>query len=109
MMGHKAIPRACAESDKYKMTYMSVDTKGRVDHDDVRRAVTPATFITSVVRANHEVRTVKDPIAISGIWQAGVLFHSDAVGAVGRIPVDVESLDVDPLKRPGHKLAPWIR
>jgi cysteine desulfurase len=82
-----------------------VDGVGRVDPDDVRRAVTPDTILISVMHANNEVGTIQ-PIADIGriAREHGILLHSDAAQSVGKIPTKVRELDVDLLSVAGHKL-----
>lgn len=88
-----------------KVTILPVDRFGRVDPDEVRRALTPRTILISVMHANNEVGTVQPIAEIAAIArQAGVLFHSDAAQSVGKIPTGVDPLGVDLLSVAGHKL-----
>jgi cysteine desulfurase len=75
------------------VTYLSVDRSGRVDPDDVRRAMTPDTILMSVMHANNEVGTIQ-PIADIGriAREHGVLLHTDAAQSVGKIPTKVREL-----------------
>ncbi|MCU0504709.1 MAG: cysteine desulfurase [Chloroflexi bacterium] len=86
------------------VTRVPVDRFGRVDPDDVRRALTARTFVVSVMHANNEVGTV-EPIAEIGAIarEAGVLFHTDAAQTIGKIPTRVDDLGVDLLSIAGHK------
>ncbi|NLW82037.1 MAG: aminotransferase class V-fold PLP-dependent enzyme [Desulfovibrionales bacterium] len=85
--------------------YLSVDRDGRIDLDDLRRAVTDKVGMVSVMMANNEIGTVQDIKGAARIaHEAGALFHTDAVQAVGKIPVDVRDLDVDFLTLSGHKI-----
>ncbi|HZP23592.1 MAG TPA: cysteine desulfurase family protein [Terriglobales bacterium] len=87
------------------VTYLPVDRFGRVDPDDVRRALTPGTILVSVMHANNEVGTLQPIAEIAGIAREhGVLFHSDAAQSVGKIPARVDELGVDLLSVAGHKL-----
>lgn len=87
------------------VTILSVDRTGRVDPEDVRRAITPRTILVSVMHANNEVGTIQ-PIADIGrvTKEHGVLFHTDAAQSVGKIPTKVDDLGVDLLTVAGHKL-----
>lgn len=88
-----------------RITVLPVDRFGRVDPDEVRRAITPRTILVSVMHANNEVGTVQ-PIAEIGTIakETGVLFHTDAAQSVGKIPACVDALGVDLLSVAGHKL-----
>jgi cysteine desulfurase len=87
------------------VTRVAVDRFGRVDPDDVRRALCAETILVSVMHANNEVGTI-EPIEEIGrlCRERGVLLHSDAAQTAGKILVDVESLGVDLLTVAGHKL-----
>jgi cysteine desulfurase len=87
------------------VTYLPVDHFGRVDPDDIRRAVTPRTTLISVMHANNEVGTLQPISEIAAIaHQHGILFHTDAAQSVGKIPTRVDELGVDLLSIAGHKL-----
>jgi cysteine desulfurase len=93
------------EKDGFKVTYLGVDDQGIVDPDDVRRAITDETVLVSVMLANNELGTIQPLAEISqATRQAGVYLHTDAVQAVGRIPVNVDELGVDLLSMSAHKL-----
>jgi cysteine desulfurase len=88
-----------------KISLIPVDRFGRVDPDDVRRAITSRTILISVMHANNEVGTIQPIAAIAAIArEAGVLFHTDAAQSVGKIPAAVDTLGVDLLSLAGHKL-----
>ena len=93
------------EKQGYEVTYLPVDSEGRVDPAAVKAAIRPDTILISVMAANNEIGTV-EPIAEIGAIarEAGVLFHTDAVQAVGHIPVNVEDWKVDLLSLSGHKI-----
>ena len=87
------------------ITYVPVDSTGRVDPEDVRRAITPRTILISVMHANNEVGTIQ-PIEEIGVIanEHGIRFHTDAAQSVGKIPTRVGDLGVDLLTIAGHKL-----
>lgn len=85
-------------------TYLDVDANGLVDPEAVKAAIRPETILASVMMANNEVGTI-EPIAEIGAvcHEAGVLFHTDAVQAIGHIPVDVQAMNIDLLTLTAHK------
>ena len=104
---HPAIIHPCRFLERLgaKVTFLPVDAFGRIDPEDVRRAVTPATALISVMHANNEVGTIQ-PIAEIGqiAREHGILFHTDAAQSVGKIPTKVREMGVDLLSLAGHKL-----
>lgn len=104
---HKAVLDTCKRLEKegYDVTYMKVDHEGRVDPDDIARAITDKTILVSVMLANNEVGTVQ-PIAEIGqiTRKRGVLFHSDAVQGIGKVAFDVEKMNVDLASITAHKM-----
>jgi cysteine desulfurase len=104
---HPAILAPCRflERQGARVTYLRVDRTGRVDPDDVRRALTPRTILVSVMHANNEVGTIQPIAEIARIAHAqGVLVHTDAAQSVGKIETAVDVLGVDLLTIAGHKL-----
>lgn len=104
---HPAVLNACAflETKGYSVTYVDVDCNGLVDPDDVRRAIRRETILVSVMQANNETGTLLPIGEIARIaHEAGVLFHSDMVQSLGKIDIDVSSLDVDLAAFSGHKV-----
>lgn len=88
-----------------RVTFVAVDRTGRVDPDDVRRAITPRTILVSVMHANNEVGTIEPIAEIARITREhGVLMHTDAAQSVGKIPTRVDDLGVDLLSIAGHKV-----
>lgn len=95
----------CLSERGVDVSYIEVDQYGKVDLDQIREKVTPKTGLVSVMMANNEIGTIQDIKTIAGIvHEKGALFHTDAVQAVGKIPVDVKDLDVDFLTLSGHKI-----
>src|SRR6185437_4260966 len=95
---HKAVLDTCKRLEKegYRVTYLGVGKDGRVDADDVARAITDKTILVSVMLANNEVGTVQPIAEIGAITRKrGVLLHSDAVQGVGKTAFDVEKMNVD--------------
>jgi cysteine desulfurase len=104
---HPAIlqPLRFLETLGAKVTLVPVDRNGRVDPEDVRKALTPRTILVSVMHANNEVGTVQPIAEIAAIARAaGVLMHTDAAQSVGKIATRVNDLGVDLLSVAGHKL-----
>ena len=104
---HDAVLEPCVrlESAGFSVSYVPVGGDGIVDPDDVQRAVTDRTFLASVMLANNEVGTVQPISKISRICREhGILLHTDAVQAVGKISVDVNRLGVDMLSMSSHKI-----
>ena len=92
------------EKNGYDVTYLPVDGDGMVDPAAVEAAIRPDTILISVMAANNEIGTIEPIAEIGAIAKAHkVLFHTDAVQAVGHIPVDVEAWNVDLLSLSGHK------
>ena len=87
------------------VTYLPVDRFGRVNPDELRRALTPRTMLISVMHANNEVGTLQPISEIGRIAREhGILFHTDAAQSAGKIPTRVDELGVDLLSLAGHKL-----
>jgi cysteine desulfurase len=104
---HPAILSPCHFLERLgaTVTYLPVDRFGRVDPEDVQKALTPRTILISVMHANNEVGTLQPIFDISRIaHEHGVLFHTDAAQSVGKIPTRVDQLGVDLLSVAGHKL-----
>ena len=103
---HHAVLHACQwlEKQGFEVTYLPVDETGRVRVADVEKALRPDTILVSVMTANNEIGALQPIAEIGEICRArGVLFHTDAVQAVGAIPLDVQALNVDLLSLSAHK------
>jgi cysteine desulfurase len=104
---HKAVLDTCKrlEKDGVRVTYLPVRTDGLIDLDQLRDAITDKTILISIMYANNEVGVVQPMKEIGKIAkEKGVLFHTDAVQAVGKIPVNVIADGIDILSLTGHKL-----
>lgn len=104
---HPALLDTCKylEKNGCTVTYLPVDKDGLVSLEDLKAAVTEETALVSIMMANNEVGTVQ-PIAEIGAFcrEKKIIFHTDAVQAVGHIPVDVKALNVDMLSFSAHKI-----
>ncbi len=104
---HKAVldSRKRLEKGGFEVTYLPVGNDGRVRLDDVRAAITPKTILISIMYANNEIGVLQPIVEIGKIAKEnGVLFHVDAVQAVGKIPVDVQREGIDLLSISAHKM-----
>jgi cysteine desulfurase len=104
---HKAVLDTCKRLEKYgyRVTYLPVSKDGRIDPEDLRRAITPKTILIAIMYANNEIGVIQPIEAIGKIAkEKGVLFLTDAVQAVGKVPVDVNKDNIDLLAMSGHKI-----
>jgi len=104
---HPAVINPCRFLERLgaTVTYLPVDGFGRVNPDDVRRALRPSTILVSVMHANNEVGTIQPLEHIAKITRdAGILLHSDAAQSAGKISFTAQELGVDLLSVAGHKL-----
>ena len=93
------------ERQGYRVTYLGVDNKGRLDLDEYAAALTPDTALASIMFANNEVGNIYPIQRMAEMAkEKGVLFHTDAVQAVGKTPIDLAHLPADMLSLSGHKL-----
>jgi cysteine desulfurase len=104
---HHAVLNTCEFLAKngYEITYIPVDEYGLVDIGAVKKAVRPDTILISIMFANNEVGTIEPVKEVSAIARGkGVLFHTDAVQALGKIPIDAEEMGIDLLSISAHKI-----
>ncbi len=104
---HKAILDTCKRLEKHgvRVTYLPVQANGLVDLDMLREAMTDKTILVSIMYANNEIGVVQPIREIGKLCkERGILFHTDAVQAVGKIPVDVIADNIDLLSLSGHKI-----
>src|SRR6266699_2622652 len=104
---HKAILDTCKHLEKegFRITFLPVDGKGMVDLDDLRKAITAKTILVSIMTANNEVGVIQEFKQIGQIArERGVLFHTDAVQAAGKIPFNVNEMNVDLASLSAHKI-----
>ncbi len=103
---HHAVLHTCQDLEKqgWEVTYLPVDKYGRVAAEDVERAIRPDTVLVSVMFANNEIGTIMPIREIGAICrERKVIFHTDAVQAVGMIEIDVNELNIDMLSLTAHK------
>jgi cysteine desulfurase len=104
---HHALLHSCEylEKEGFDVTYIGVDTDGFIDPDEVASAIRPDTALISIMYANNEIGTVEPIAKIAEIAKSrGVVFHTDAVQALGNVHIDVKALGVDLLSISGHKI-----
>jgi cysteine desulfurase len=104
---HKAVLDSCKRLEKqgFEVSYVPVGKDGRVDPDDIRRALTDKTILVSVMLANNEVGTIQPIAEIGAITrEKGVLLHCDAVQGIGKSEFDVRAMNVDLASLTAHKI-----
>jgi cysteine desulfurase len=104
---HHAVLNTCKRLEQMgcEVTYVPVNGRGQIEPDDVRKALRPNTRLISIMMANNETG-VRQPVEEIGkiAREADVFFHTDAVQAAGKVPIDVEKIGCDVLSISGHKL-----
>jgi cysteine desulfurase len=104
---HKAVLDTCKRMEKagFRVTYLPVKADGLIDLEDLKRAIDDKTILVTIMFANNEIGVIQPVAEISKICrEKGVLFHTDAVQAVGKVPVDVNAMNIDVLSLSGHKI-----
>lgn len=104
---HPAILNSCKnlENKGFSISYIDVDESGIINLEKLENEITPQTILISVMYANNEIGTIQPIKEIAQIAHShGIIFHTDAVQAVGNIPIDVKKMDIDMLSLSGHKL-----
>ena len=104
---HKAVLDTCKRLEKsgYRITYLPVQADGLVDIEDLKRAMDDQTILVSIMYANNEIGVIQPIQAIGKLChEKGILFHCDAVQAVGKIPVNVLTDNIDLMSISGHKI-----
>lgn len=104
---HHAVLESCQflESQGFEVTYLNVDEKGFINLNELRQAITDKTALISIMFANNEIGTIEPIEEIAEIAkQRGIIFHTDAVQAVGNTKIDVGKMKIDMLSLSGHKI-----
>ncbi len=104
---HSAILESCKTLEKqgFEVTYLNVDSNGLVNLEELQNAITEKTILISVMFANNEIGTIEPIAEIAKIAKSrNIIFHTDAVQAVGNVPIDVKELGVDMLSMSAHKI-----
>jgi cysteine desulfurase len=104
---HPAVLTLCEtlEKDGYQVTRLGVDNRGRLDMDEYRTSLSSSTAVVSVMWANNETGTIFPVETMAEMAHAvGAQFHTDAVQAVGKLPIDLKATEIDMLSLSGHKL-----
>jgi cysteine desulfurase len=104
---HKAVLDTCKKLEKhgYRVTYLPVQGDGLIDLDMLRESITDKTILVSIMYANNEIGVIQPVQEIGKICrERGVLFHTDGVQAIGKVPVDVNKDNIDIMSITAHKL-----
>ena len=104
---HKCVLDSCRhlEDEGFEVTYLPVTTEGLVDLEVLRAAIRPDTLVCSIIHVNNEIGTEQPLRAIGAVCrERGVFFHTDAAQGVGKIPINVDEMNIDLLSISGHKV-----
>jgi len=104
---HKCVLDSCRvlESEGFKVTYLPVEKNGLIDLDKLKKEITDATILVSVMTVNNEIGVIQPIKEIGQICKdSGVYFHTDAAQAFGKIPLDVDEMNIDLMSISGHKI-----
>ncbi|MSR55159.1 MAG: IscS subfamily cysteine desulfurase [Gemmataceae bacterium] len=104
---HKAVLDACKRLEKegFQVTYLPVDAFGQVNVEQIRAAITDKTILVSIMSANNEIGSLQPIKAIGKLCkEKGILFHTDGVQSVGKVPINVEEMGIDLLSLTAHKM-----
>ena len=104
---HKAVLDTCKKLERqgYDVTYLPVETDGLVSLDKLKAAITDKTILVTIMFANNEIGVIQPVEEIGKLChEKNILFHTDAVQAVGKIPVDVQKMNIDVLSLTAHKI-----
>lgn len=104
---HKAVLDTCKRLEKngYRVTYLPVKADGLIDLEDLKKAIDDKTILVTIMAANNEIGVIQPIPEIGKLCrERGVLFHTDAVQAIGKVPVDVNAMNIDVLSISAHKL-----
>ena len=105
---HHAVLHTCEYLEKqgFEVTYLNVDEEGFINLEELNNAITDKTILVSIMFANNEIGTIQPIKEIGEICrERRVLFHTDAVQAVGNIEIDVKAMNIDLLSLAGHKIS----
>src|SRR6266513_2892896 len=104
---HKAVLDTCKRLEKYgyRVTYLPVQKDGLIDLDDLKRAMDDKTILVTIMYANNEIGVLQPVVEIGKLChERGVIFHTDATQAIGKVPVDVVKQNIDLASISGHKM-----
>lgn len=104
---HHAVLHTCQylEKNGFDVTYLDVDSEGFINLEDLKNAITDKTILVSIMFANNEIGTIQPIKEIGEICRENkVFFHTDAVQAVGNVPIDIKDMNIDMLSLAGHKI-----
>ena len=104
---HHAVMDPCKylEQQGFEVTYLPVDGQGLVSVEDLKKAIKPETILISIMHVNNEIGTIQDIGSMAKLARdKGILFHTDAVQSLGKIPINVKELNIDMLTGSSHKI-----